>query len=498
LSFGTESDNHMSQKLKVLFVASEAAPLVKTGGLADVAFALPRALNAQGHDVRVAIPCYGSIPEAYRGDLRGTCFVNVDSRTQFGAWRESHLPGTNVKAYLVEHEGYFNRPHPYFQNGNEYGDNLERFCFFCMGVLDSVAQTGWRPDIVHCNDWHTAVVPAYLKTRLAEHPFWKGVASLLTIHNIRYQGRYSAGLLPKTGLDPSLFTPECLEFYGDINLLKAGIKFASKINTVSRTYAREIQTPAYGHGLDGFLRTRRADLVGIVNGVDYEAWDPASDPHVPVKFFLDDLSGKRQCKELLQREQGLPGCEAPLFVMVSRLVWDKGLDLVTNALDRLLLEDLQLVILGTGDPHYERTLECWTARAPDKIRVILAHDEALAHRLYAAADFFLMPSLTEPCGLSQMYALRYGAVPIVRKTGGLADTVVDASPANIMKGTATGIVFRPPSAEALVRGVFRALRLYAEPEVLKKVRHAGMSADFSWERASRAYVDLYRKAMADS
>ncbi len=487
----------MTKHLKILYVASEVAPLMKTGGLADVAFALPRVLNRAGHDVRLAMPAYGSIAEAYLGERKGTCFVNIDSRTQFGAWRQSVLPETNVPLYLIEHEGYFNRPHPYSYNGHEYDDNLERFCFFCMAVLDSVAQTGWLPDIVHCNDWHTAIIPAYLKTRFAENPFWKGVASLLTIHNIRYQGRYRAELLPKTGLDPVLFNSECLEYYGDINLLKAGIRFATKINTVSRTYAREIQTPAYGHGLDGFLRTRRADLSGIVNGIDYSEWNPATDPYIPCAYSRTDMSGKKQCKAAVQRELGLSVSDAPLFAMVSRLVWDKGLDVVTNALDRLIREDLQIAILGTGDPHYERALQCWAGREPSRLRVILAHDEALARRLYAGADFFLMPSLTEACGLSQLYGLRYGAVPIVRKTGGLADTITDASPSNILKGTATGIVFRPPSSEAFVRAVFRALRMYRDPKTLTQIRETGMGADFSWERASRSYEELYRKAIAE-
>ena len=487
----------MSKKLKILFVASEVAPLVKTGGLADVAYALPRALRKEGHDVRVIMPGYRTIPEAYWGSSRGTCYVNLDSVPQYGAWRESVVPETDVPLYLIEHDGYFNRQHPYAYNGHEYDDNLERFCFFSMAVLDSIAQLGWRPNVVHCNDWHTAVIPAYLKTRFAAHPFWKGTATLLTIHNIRYQGRYGAYLLPKTGLDRSLFTSDCLEFYGDINLLKAGIRFATKINTVSRTYAHEIQTSAYGYGLDGFLRTRRLDLTGIVNGIDYDEWNPATDSYIPSRYSVEQLEGKKACKAAVQAELGFEVSSVPLFAMVSRLVWDKGLDLLTGALDTILAEDVQIAILGTGDPHYERALQCWMGRAPEKLRVILAHDEGLARRMYAGADFFLMPSITEACGLSQLYSLRFGTVPIVRKTGGLADTITDASPSNILKKTATGFVFRPPTSDAFARAVLRALRVYREPEVLHTLRLTGMRMDFSWERASRSYVELYQEAIEE-
>ena len=486
----------MARALKILYVSSEMAPLVKTGGLADVSLALPRALRELGHDVRVAIPCYGSIPQDYWGERRGTCYVNLNSATQFGALREFRVPGAGVPVYLIEHDGYFGRPHPYSRNGYEYEDNLERFCFFSMAVLDGVGQTGWRPDLVHCNDWHTAVIPAYIKTRLEDHPVWGRMPTVLTIHNLGYQGRYHASLLPRTGLDPRLFTPDCLEYYGDINLLKAGIRFAGKINTVSRTYAREIQTPAYGHGLDGFLRTRRADLTGIVNGVDYSEWDPASDPRIAAPFSVADLSGKHVCKKQIRKELGLDETDAPLFAMVTRLVCDKGLDLIVGGLERLLAENLQMMILGTGDPGYERALQHRAEQFSGRLAVAFTHNETLAHQFYAGADFFLMPSLTEPCGLSQMYSLRYGAAPVVRKTGGLADTVIDASPANILKGRATGVVFRPPTVEALVRAVYRSLRLYLEPSTFEAIRVMGMKMDFSWERASRAYVDLYRRAIA--
>lgn len=484
----------MSKPLKILYVVSEVAPLVKTGGLADVAYALPKALREQGHDVRIALPLYATIPDEYRGRSRYTCFVNLSGPTQFGALRESVLPDTDVPVYLIEHNGFFHREHPYGYNGAEYEDNLERFCFFCMAVLDGAAQLGWKPDVVHCNDWHTAPLPAYLHTRFRQHPFWANTPVVFTIHNLRYQGLFPPALLPKTGFGPELFNPDCLEFYGRINLMKAGIAFATKINTVSRTYAREIQTPDYGHGLDGFLRTRKRDLTGILNGIDVARWNPARDPYLPIPYSLESLEGKTQCKRALLEQFGLPRNGAPLFSMVSRLVWEKGLDLVLAALESILKEGVQMIILGTGEPRIEAALERIAARYPHQLAVVLDHRESLAHLLYAGADFFLMPSYTEACGLSQMYSLVYGTVPIVRKTGGLADTVVDATPVNLSKGIATGLVFRPPTVPALRRAVLRAIRIYRESCVLRALQQAGMEQDFSWRRASKEYVELYQKA----
>jgi starch synthase len=350
--------------------------------------------------------------------------------------------------------------------------------------------------VVHCHDWHTAAIPVYLRTRLKDHPFWQGVPIVFTIHNLGYQGRYVSSLLPVTGMGWDLFNQNCLEYYGDVNLMKGGIAFATKINTVSRTYAREIQTPAYGQGLDGFLRTRCEDLSGIVNGIDYSEWNPAADPHIAAPFSPDDLSGKAACKEDLRARFSLARTDAPLFAMVSRLVWEKGIDLMVSAMDRILSKGAQLVVLGKGDPRIELAMEQAAARYPDQVSVVLGYDEALAHKIYAGADFFIMPSQTEPCGLSQMYSLKYGAIPVVRKTGGLADTVTDVTPATLLKNRATGIVFRLPTAEALGRALERAMRMYQEPDTLRSVQRAGMRNDLSWDRASREYADLYRKAIA--
>ena len=472
------------------------APLVVTGGLADVAGSLPRALRAQGHDVRVAMPCYDVIPPDARGEPCCLCVADLGAKTAYGTLREATAPGADIPLYLIEHEAYFGRGNLYGTGAYEYPDNAERFCFFSLALLHGVGQTGWRPDIVHCNDWHTATIPALIKTRLAHTAAWRRMPTLFTIHNLAYQGRYKVRLLPYTGLGADLFTPECLEFYGDINLMKAGIAFASQLNTVSPRYAREIQGPEFGDGLDGFLKTRANSLSGILNGVDYGVWNPQTDPHIPRNYSVDDLAGKAVCKRAVQRLLGLPERDVPLVVMVSRIHWQKGIDVLLLALDQVLAHDLQLAILGTGDPRLEDDLREAGRRFPERMRVMLKFDVALSHQLEAGADFLLMPSRFEPCGLSQMYSMAYGTVPIVRDTGGLADSVTHVTKAHLDNGSATGILIPELSPNAIARSIQRAVDLYREPDTLHRVRSAGMHADFSWDRSSRAYVELYRKAIA--
>jgi len=486
----------MQNPLKILFVTAEAAPLVKTGGLADVSYALPKALKEAGHDVRVAMPLYGTLADEYRGEHR--CIVSADlgHGRVTGGLRESRLPGTEVPLYLIEHEAYFDRPHPYHHKNVEYPDNLSRFSFFSLGLLDGVRQLGWRPDVLHCNDWHTAGLPVYLKSLFAHDAFWSGAASVFTIHNMAFQGRFRPWQLPETGLPLELFHPGCLEYYGDLNLMKGAIAFASQINTVSPRYAKEIQTPAYGEGLDGFLRTRARDVSGILNGVDYSEWHPAADPHLPANYSMDDLAGKAQCKRALQEEFGLAAADVPLFGMVSRFDRQKGLDYLSETLDRLLLERVQVIVQGSGAPDLESLYEEKARRFPESMRTVLRYDAALAHRIEAASDFFLMPSRFEPSGLSQLYSLAYGTVPIVRKTGGLADSIRDVSRTNLRRSRATGIVFGPATADALTTAMERAMRLYGEPSVLHEVRLNGMREDFSWEHSANEYLHLYRKAMA--
>lgn len=481
--------------MKILFVTAEAAPLVKTGGLADVSYALPRALRALGHDCRIAMPAYGSIPEEQLGDQVAACIAYLDVPVH-GAVRQSALPGAGVPMYLIEHNDFFQRDHPYGEGGHEYPDNLERFCFFSLAVLDGIQRTGWVPDIVHCHDWHTAPIPAYIKTRCIDHPVWANMPTVFTIHNMAYQGRYSSTLMPKTGLGWELFTPKYLEFYGDLNLMKAGIIFASKINTVSVTYAREIQTDVAGHGLEGVLRTRANDIIGIANGVDTAQWNPAIDKRLPANFHSASIAGKARCKSELQKQLDLPQSDGPLFGMVTRLVWDKGIDLLLSCLDDFLRRNVQLVILGSGDDVFESALKQAEARFAGKMAVHIGYDEDLAHRIYAGSDFYLMPSRTEPCGLSQMYAMLYGSIPVVHRTGGLADTVTDASPSNLANDKATGFVFASWSERAFQNMIARALKLYTDTPKLAAIRRAAMAQDFSWERSATTYVDLFREAIA--
>lgn len=480
-------------KKRILFVASEVAPLVKTGGLADVAQALPQALHDQGHDVRICMPCYRGVPPEHRGGHAGTVIVNLGGQARYGGIRSSCLPGSRLPLYLIEHEGYFDREHPYGRD-REYADNCERFAFFCAAVLDAIPQLGWQPDVVHCNDWHTALLPVYLREGIHPSRVWRGMPTVFTIHNLGYQGRYGQEEFAATGLAPALFSPDGLEFEGGLNLMKGGIGFAHKVNTVSATYAREIQTPRFGQGLDGFLRTRRDDLSGIVNGIDPEVWNPQNDPHTAAAFSQGRMGGKTRCKEALRKALDLPAGGAPLFAMVTRLVWAKGMGLVLGAIEEVLPKGIQFAVLGTGDRQIEVALTKLAAQWPEQVSVRLTYDEALSHQFYAGADFFVMPSLFEPCGLSQLYSLRYGTAPIVRKTGGLADTVTDASPANLAKETATGIVFAQESPAALRRAFVRALHLYEDDKAFKRVRRTGMQEDHSWDRASRQYVDLYEMA----
>ncbi|MFO7973645.1 MAG: glycogen synthase GlgA [Candidatus Hydrogenedentota bacterium] len=484
------------KSLKVLFIASEIAPLAKTGGLADVGNSLPKALMKLGHDVRLVMPCYATITKEWMGKRLGTFMVYLGRSHIPGGVRLSTLPGSQVPLYLIEQGLYFARSGLYQTGGQPYSDNLERFAFLSLGGIEGVAQTGWVPDVIHCNDWHTALVPAFLKVSQRVHPKWRGLPTVFTIHNLIYQGRFPGSQFYQTGLPDRLFTPDYLEYYGAVNVMKAGIAFSSKVNTVSPRYAQEIQTPEGGWGLDGLLRKRSVDISGILNGIDYSQWNPSKDPLIKGKFSRKRLAGKATCKSALQRTLGLPVRDVPLFGCVSRLVYEKGIDLIIDSLDNLLQQDVQLAVLGSGDPELERRLAEASQKYAKQLNVVLRYDEELAHQFYAGCDFFLMPSRSEPCGLSQMYSLAYGTVPIVHFTGGLANTVRDATPQNIEHGKASGVVFFEASKRAFVGAVARALDLYTKPSILEQLRKNGMAEDFSWERSSRAYEKLYREAMA--
>lgn len=485
----------MADSLNILYVCSEVTPLAKTGGLGDVANALPRALRKLGHDVRVAIPCYGSLKEEWKGEAIGPAVAEYLHPRAEGILRQSVLPNNGVPLYLVQNDYYFDRDYLYGYPGTEYEDNLDRFAFFCAAVLDGVKRTGWRPDVVHCNDWHTALIPSYLRTKYTNDDFYARTPSLLTIHNLIYQGVYPSWRLQNIGLSWDLFNAECMEFYGDINIMKAGVAFATKINAVSRRYAAEIQSGEQGAGLEGFLRTRSADISGILNGADYDEWNPATDPHIAANYTPEDLSGKAKCREALMKWAGFENGGAPLVGIVSRIVWQKGFDVVVSAIHEMMELDMRVVILGAGDPLYEDALLDAAEMYPDKLHLELRYDDTLAHKIEAGADFFLMPSHFEPSGLSQLYSLKYGTVPIVRKTGGLADTVVDATKANIAKEQATGIVFEAATAPALVEALKRAIALYKDRAAYKVVQQSAMGQDFSWERASKSYATLYGEAI---
>ncbi len=470
-------------------------PLLSTGGLAEVAGALPRALRARGHDVRLAMPCYRQIPAEHRGEQHCLCVADFGNRVVHGAMRVAKVPDADIPLYLIEHEAFFGRETPYGAGAYEYDDNAERFSFFCLALLHAIPQTGWTPDVVHCHDWHTAPIPTFLKTRYYTHPHWSGVASVFTIHNLAYQGRYDAARFAGTGFAPELFTPDCLEYEGDLNMMKGALVFADKLSTVSPRYAREIQTVEYGSGLHGVLSARREDLRGILNGVDYSVWRPSADAFIARRYDVEHLEDKQYCKAALQDLFGLPRKEAPLFGLVSRLHWQKGIDLLADALEEIMSLDLQLVILGAGDPALEERIAEAKKHYPDKLGVTLGFNVAAAHAVQAGSDFLLMPSRYEPCGLGQLYALAYGTIPIVRRTGGLYDTVRPYRAVMNDNSDATGIAFVPLTAQAVVRSIRTALDIYRDKPLLKQMRVNGMTEDYSWDRSCQDYVALYQAAM---
>lgn len=453
--------------MKVLFCASEVAPFAKTGGLADVAGSLPLALGELGVEIRIAMP-------RYRG-------VSVSGQKL----------APNVSIDFIEHEAYFNRSSYYGNPGGDYPDNLERFQFFCEESLALVKRTGFKPDLVHAHDWQAALLPVLLKTKLAGDPFFKKTKSILTIHNLAYQGNFPAGHFSKLGLEESLYSVNGLEFYGKVNLLKGGLLFADRINTVSPTYAQEIQTPEYGFGLDGVVRGRADVLSGILNGIDTALWNPATDASLKARYSKEDLSGKAECKAELQRRSGFEvRPDLPLFGIVSRLAEQKGLDMLAEIADKLLEKETQFVMLGEGDPAYHTTFRNVAARHPKNARVRLGFDSAEARAIYAGADFFLMPSYFEPCGLGQFISFRYGTLPIVRATGGLADTVKDADE-DAKNGN--GFVFQPPNGDAFFKAIERALGAFKDPKRMQNLSRRVMGLDFSWKRSAEDYKKLYER-----
>ncbi len=481
----------------VAVIASEAVPFAKTGGLADVAGALPRALEHLGHSATIFLPYYriargSALPTTATGlRLR----IPVGTKMVDGTVHTTILPGSNVHVYLIDGEDYFDRPQLYGEDGADYTDNCERFVFFDRAVLETIRILGLRFDVLHCNDWQTGLIPVYLEEHYRRRPEFAAVGTLLTVHNLAYQGSFWHWDMPLTGLDWRLFNWRQVEFHGRLNFLKAGLVFADLVSTVSPTYAREIQTPALGCGLDGLLRSRRQDLHGIVNGIDLSVWSPSVEPMLAARY--DDSTvkeGKAACKAQLQRLAGLPERpDVPILAQIGRLDPQKGWDLLAGVADDLLRGDVQMVVLGEGHARYHTLLKRLADTHPGKLRAFLEFSSMLAHQIEAGADIFLMPSLYEPCGLNQLYSLVHGTVPVVRATGGLADTVVDATPMSVADGTATGFTFHEPTPVALRAAIDRALALWPQGNLWKAIMQEGMRGDWSWDHSAREYVRLYQE-----
>jgi starch synthase len=486
----------------------------KTGGLADVAGALPAALARRGLDCAVILPLYRSVRygkhrlEPTGGVLR----IPIGDRLVEGQLQRTVLPGSAVPAFLVEQEHYFDRDDPSQSRGlysntengrtRDYPDNSERYIFFCRAILEAIRLLDFWPDVLHLNDWQTGLVPVYLREvyqRLSDPDGgekYHNIRTLFTIHNIAYQGHFWRWDMILAGLDWKLFNSEQLEFHGHLNFLKAGLVFADLISTVSPTYAREIQTFVYGCGMQGVLAARRARLFGIVNGVDYDVWDPRHDPLLPARYSAEAVaSGKPQCKKTLQEHYGIAvQPDTPVLGVIARLADQKGIDLIVPAAQSFLSQGAQLVVLGNGEQRYHQMLTALQDRFPRQVGLTLGFDEKLAHLIEAGSDLFLMPSLYEPSGLNQLYSLRYGTLPVVRATGGLADTVVDANPTTLANGTATGFRFIPYAVEPFLEAIGRALTMYrSRPDPWDRVVRNAMRQDWSWDRSAASYEDLYQK-----
>lgn len=476
----------------VLFIASEAVPFIKTGGLADVAGSLPKYFNKEEFDVRVMLPKYMAMPQEFKDRLKyKTSFkINLAWRNQYVGILEMEYEG--VIFYFIDNEFYFSGNTPY---GNIYED-IEKFAFFCKASLSAIPSLDFRPDIIHCHDWQTGLIPVYIKDVFAQNEFYRGIKTIMTIHNLKFQGIWDVKTVKDiTGLNAYYFAPDKLEAYGDANYLKGGLVYADMITTVSESYAEEIKMPFYGEGLDGLIRARANCLTGIVNGIDYEEYDPETDPLIYKNYNAKNFrKEKGKNKKALQEELGLLQDEKKFMIgIVSRLTDQKGLDLVDYVIEELCSEDTQLVVLGTGTEKYEHLFRHYAWKYSDRVSANIFYSNERSHKIYASCDAFLMPSLFEPCGLSQLMSLRYGTVPIVRETGGLKDTVV---PYNEFEGTGTGFSFANYNAHEMLNTVRYAKYVYYEKRrEWNKLIDRGMAADFSWNNSARKYEDLYRRTL---
>jgi starch synthase len=484
--------------MRIVFATAEVSPFAKTGGLGDVCGSLPKALAHAGHDVALFCPFYRAVRRWYgnnglQPDLVTSGILKWGDWEQPWALYKGTLPGNGVPIYFIANDEFFDRPGIY-DAGPAGDDHLERYTFFSRAVVAACEFLAVPIDILHAHDWHTAILPVYLETGLRESPVFAGAASVFTIHNLNYVGRYSADRFPVLGVSPALFHHASLEYFGDLHLMKGGVVFANRITTVSPTYAREIQTAEFGAGIDSIIRDQQHKLTGILNGIDLEYWDPGTDPLLPKNYSAGNLAGKRACKRALQKEAGLAiKPKQPLIGMVSRLVGQKGVELVTAEVSQIVGCDSQLVILGTGEEHYEQLLASIEADYPGSYKFWRLFDERLAHLIFAGSDIFLVPSLYEPCGLNQMYALKYGSVPVVRRTGGLADTVIAFDGCNL--DGANGFDFVEPRPQDLYYTTRIASLTYRQQTHWPALMRNGMLADFSWETSAGAYEDVYRDAL---
>lgn len=461
--------------MKILMCASEVVPFAKTGGLADVAGALPLALEKLGQEIIIVLPRYKSIQESQFRIKRLKDDISYS------------MIGKEIKVYFIESDNYFNRDGLYGDKTGDYKDNLERFSYYSKRTLQLLKEIRFKPEIIHVHDWQSSLIPVYLKTKSSDDTFYKDIKTVLTIHNIGYQGLFSKEEFPKLGLDWGLFNIEGLEFYDKINILKGGVVFSDIINTVSPTYSKEIQTKEFGFGLEGVLQKRRKSVFGILNGLDYSIWNPETDKFIAQKYSLRNIKDKYKNKEGLQKVCGLPlKRDIPLFGIVSRLAEQKGFDILAEAIDTICKMNLQLVILGTGDIKYHQILEAIIKKYPKVISLHLKFDDPLAHKIYAGSDIFLMPSKYEPCGLGQMISLKYGTIPLVFETGGLADTVDKDN----------GFIFDNYKKEDLIKAIKKVIDAFKDKKKWGALICKAMRCNFSWEESAKRYLSLYEKARA--
>ncbi|MBR5248029.1 MAG: glycogen synthase GlgA [Lachnospiraceae bacterium] len=474
---------------KILFVASEGVPFIKTGGLADVVGSLPKCIDREYFDVRVMLPKYTCMKQEMKDKLNpvGHFYMDFNWKQEYVGILEAEVDG--IKYYFIDNEGFFGGVKPYSDNALY---EIEKYAFFSKAALSVLQTIDFRPDVIHCHDWQTGLIPVYLNERFQDNDFYRGIKTVMTIHNLKFQGRWNVPDVQSiTGLPAHYFTDDKLEAYHDANLLKGGLVFADTITTVSNTYAEEIKTPFYGEGLDGLLRARSNDLRGIVNGIDYDAFNPETDPFIVQQYnAMNFRKEKLKNKRALQEELGLRRDENKMMIgLVSRLTDQKGLDLIAHVMDELCQDDIQLVVLGTGEERYENCFRHYDWKYADKVSANIYYSDALSHKVYAACDAFLMPSLFEPCGLSQLMSLRYGTLPIVRETGGLKDTV---QPYNEYEGTGTGFSFSNYNAHEMLGTIRYAEQIYYDRKrEWNRIVDRAMAADFSWSVSAKKYQEMY-------